>query len=152
MRRVSRKNCPGRKLRWLLPKTPPKSFFRKTRFRSKFIYKTTPHLFSQPNKLCGAFRGKIVPGENFTRFCLKRPRNRFRVKHVSSPNFFTKLPPHLFSGPNGLCGTFRGKIVSDENFARSFGPKIGEGGGFVKTDRKRVFRKNDFGAVLGKSE
>ena len=31
--------------------------------------------------------------------------------------------------------------------------KIGEGGGFVKMDRKRVFRKkNDFSAVLGKSE
>ena len=130
----------------------PKSFFLKTRFRSEFIYETTPDLFSRPNRLCGAFRGKIVPDENFARFYLKRPRNHFHVKHVSSLNFFTKLPPHLFSGPNGLCGTFRDKIVPDENFARPFGPKIGEGGGFVKTDRKRVFRKKDFWAILGKSE
>ena len=152
MRRISRQNCPWQKLHWLLPKTPSKLFFRKTRFRSEFIYETTPHLFSRPNRLCDAFQGKIVPDKNFVRFCLKRPRNRFRVKHVSSSNFFTKPPPHLFSGPNGLYGTFRGKIVLDKNFTRPFGPKIGEGGSFVKTDRKRDFRKNDLGAVLGKSE
>ena len=31
-------------------------------------------------------------------------------------------------------------------------PKIGEEGSFVKTDQKCVFWKNDFEAVLGKSE
>ena len=93
MQRISRQNCPWQKLHWLLPKTPSKLFFRKTHFRSEFIYETTPHLFSWPNRLCDAFRGKIVPDKNFVRFCLKCPRNRFRVKHVSSSNFFMKPPP-----------------------------------------------------------
>jgi hypothetical protein len=48
---------------------------------------------------------------------LKRPRNRFSEKHISDPDFFF-LKPSLFFRLNGLCGTFRDKIVSDENFAR----------------------------------
>ena len=32
--------------------------------------------------------------------------------------FFTNPPYHLFLGPNGICGTFRGKIVSHKNFNR----------------------------------
>ena len=97
-------------------KRPRNRFSEKTRFRSEFFYKTTLHLFSQPNKLCGAFQGKIVQDKNFARFCLKHPRNSFSEKRVSGLNFFTKLPPHPFSGPNGLCGAFQGKIVPNKNF------------------------------------
>ena len=78
--------------------------------------KPPPHLFSGPNGLCGTFLGKIVLDENFAYFCLKHPRNIFFEKHVSSLNFFTKPPPHLFSRPNGLCSAFQGKIVPDKNF------------------------------------
>ena len=113
---VSRKKYHERRVQSLLPKTPPKSFFRKTRFRSDFFYKTTLHLFSRPNKLCGAFRDKIVRDKNFACFCLKNPQNSFSEKHISSLNFFTKPPPHLFSRPNGLCGAFQGKIDPDKNF------------------------------------
>jgi hypothetical protein len=37
------------------------------------------------------------------------PKNTFQ-------SVFTKSPPHLFLGPNRLCGTFRGKIFTDKNF------------------------------------
>ena len=135
-----------------------KSFFPKKRFRSEFFYETAPHLILGPNGLYGAFGGKIVPDENFARFCLESPceivflkttfsvriflRNRtspfFGAKQtiwrVCGPNcsgakfrfsentfsvrfFFTKPPPHLFSGPNDQYDVFGGKIVLDENFA-----------------------------------
>ena len=48
-------------------------------------------------------------GENSARFGLKRTRNCFFEKHVFGSNFFMKQPPHLFSGPNGLCGSFEGE-------------------------------------------
>jgi hypothetical protein len=32
-------------------------------------------------------------------------------KHVCVPNFFTKPPPHIFMGQNGLFGAFRGKTI-----------------------------------------
>ena len=34
--------------------------------------------------------------------------------------FFTNLPYHLFLGPNGICGAFRGKIFSHKNFNRFY--------------------------------
>ncbi len=46
-----------------------------------------------------------------------RAKFRFSEKHVFSTNFFTKPPPHLFSGPNDQYDVFGGKIVLDENFA-----------------------------------
>ena len=48
--------------------------------------KPAPYLFSGPKWLCGAFRGKIIPDENFAQFCLKSPlefvfpKNTFSVK------------------------------------------------------------------------
>ena len=95
MWRVSRQNCPGQKLRSLLPKTPRNSFSEKRVSGLNFFTKPPPHLFSRPNGLCGAFQGKIVPDKNFTGFCLKRPQNCFSAKHVSGPNLFTK-PPHTY--------------------------------------------------------
>ena len=117
---VSRVNCPGWKLQLFLPKTPPKSFFRKTTFPVQFFFflKPPPHLIFWPNELLGAFGGKIVSNVNFARFCLKCAQNHFSKKHVFSPNYSTKQPPHLFSGLNGLCRAFRGKIVLNGNFAR----------------------------------
>jgi hypothetical protein len=98
-------------------KLPRNRFFEKHVSGPNFFTKRPPHLFSGPNGLCGVFRGKIVPNENFAHFCLKRPQNRFSEKHVSGPNSFTKPPPHIFLGPNGLFDAFQGRIVSDENFA-----------------------------------
>ena len=113
---VLRQNGFGQKLRSLLPKTAPKSFFRKTHFRSVST-KLPPHQFSGPNRLCGVFWGKIVTDENLPRFSLKRPRNRFSKKHISSL-LQRNRPPHLFFGPNELRGAFRGKIVTNKKFAR----------------------------------
>ncbi len=112
---VTRQNCHGRKLRSLLPKTAPKSFFRKICFLVRF-YETAPLTYFQGPTDYGALRGKIVTDENFARFCLKWHKNRFSEKYVSGP-FLRNCPPHLFSGQNGLCGGFRGEIVTDENFA-----------------------------------
>ena len=119
---VSRQNFHERKLPSILPKAAPKLFFPKNTFPVRF-YKTAPHLFSRPDGLCGAFRGKIVTDENFTRFCLKRPLNHFFENHVSCP-FLRNRPPHLFLGPNRLCGAFRGKIFTD---GFHLVPRIGEG-------------------------
>ena len=55
--------CPGAKFR-------PSQ---KTRFGRNFLTKPAPYLFSGRNWLYGAFRGKIVPDENFAQFCLKSP-------------------------------------------------------------------------------
>ena len=102
------------KLRSLLPKMPLKSFFWKIRFRSELFYEIAPYLFSRPNGLCGSFRGK-----NSALFCLKRPQNHFFEKHVSSLNFFSKPPPHPFSGPNRCLkrprNRFYEKYVSSPN-------------------------------------
>ena len=72
---------------------PPKLFFRKTRFLSVFM--KPPHLFSRPDRLCGAFRGKIITDENFAHFCQKRPQNCFSEKYVSYP-FLRNCPPTYF--------------------------------------------------------
>ena len=58
----------------------------------------------------------------------------FSEKHVSGLNFFTKPSPHLFSEPNGLCGTFQGKISSDENITHFC----------LKCPPKLFFRKTRF--------
>ena len=84
------------------------SFFQKTRFRFKFWYEITPHLFYRPNGLDGAIGGKCVPERSFV-----HPK-----KHVFDRNFLTKPAPYHFSGPNWLYGAFGGKIVPDENFAQ----------------------------------
>ena len=63
----------------------------------------------------------------------KTPRNRFSEKPVSSPNFFTKPPPHQFLGPNELCGSFRG-----ENSTRFC----------LKHPRNRFSKKHVFGPNL----
>ena len=105
--RVWGQNCCIRKLRSILSRKSPKSFFWKTRFRPKFFYETAPHLFFRPNGLYGTIGGNIVEERSFV-----LPKT-----HVFCPNFFTKRPPHLFWEPNELYGAFRGKTVSDENFA-----------------------------------
>jgi hypothetical protein len=73
----------------------------------------------------GAIEGKIVLERSF--FAPK--------KHVFVLNFFTKLPPHQFSEPNGLYGVFGGKTVSDENFAPFF----------LERPRNRFSEKHVFG-------
>ena len=55
--------CPGVKLR-------PSQ---KTVFDWNFLMKPAPYLFSGPNWLYSAFRGKIDLDENFAQFCLKSP-------------------------------------------------------------------------------
>ena len=91
---VSRQNFHSWKLRSLLPKSTPKWFFQKTR-SSPILQNRPPHLFLGPNRLCGTFRGKIFTGENFPRFCLKRPRNCFSEKHVSCL-FLQNRPSPIF--------------------------------------------------------
>ena len=93
---VVRKNCHGRKLCSLLPKTAQKLFFRKIRFQFVFT-KLPPSPIFRAKRLCGAFRSEIVTYENFACLCLKRPRNRFSENHVSGL-FLRNRPPHLFSG------------------------------------------------------
>jgi hypothetical protein len=105
MWRVSIQNCLGRKLRSLLPKTAPKSFFQKTRFRSVFT-KPPPHL---PNGLYGAFRDKIVPNKNFARFCLKRPRNHFFQK-TRFRSVFTKPRLIYFGDQTDYVARFDTKL------------------------------------------
>ena len=48
------------------------------------LMKPVPYLFSGPNRLYGAFGGKIVPNEIFGQFCLKSP-----LKFVFSKNTFS---------------------------------------------------------------
>ena len=97
----------------------PRNCFSEWRVLRSYFFTKPPHnLFSGPNGICGTFRGKTVSYENFNHFYLKRPQNCFYEKHVFGPKFFTKLHPHLFSGPNGLCGSFQGKIVTEENSTR----------------------------------
>jgi hypothetical protein len=62
-------------------------------FSPNFFTKPPLQLFSGLNRLYGTFGGKIVLDENFARFCLESPQNRFSQKPVFSLNFFTK--PHL---------------------------------------------------------
>jgi hypothetical protein len=140
MWRVSRRNCHGRKLHSLLPKTAPKSIFRKTRFLFVFT-KPPPHLFSGQNRQCGAFQGKIGMDE-FARFCLKRPQNLFFFFFPKNtfPVCFYETPSHLFSGPYGLM-----QHVSRQNYhgrkLRSLLPKPAPKWFFRKTCFRSFFTK-----------
>ncbi len=82
--RISRKKCHGRKLRSLLPKTPGNRFSKWRVSRLYFFTKPPPHSFSRPNRLFGAFWGKIVPNVKFARFLRKTAmKSHFQKKHVS---------------------------------------------------------------------
>ena len=60
--------------------------------------KPAPPLFSRPNWLYGAFRGKIVPDENFAQFCLKSPLNFVSPKNTFSIRIFVlnRTSPIIF--------------------------------------------------------
>ena len=83
-------NCPRVKLRH------PKKHV----YGWNFLMKPAPYLFSGPNWLYGAFGGKMVPDENFSKFCLKStlefvfPKNTFSawifVLNRTSPIFVAK--------------------------------------------------------------
>ena len=82
--------CPGAKFR-------PSQ---KTRFSRDFLSKPDPYLFSGPTWLYGAFGGKMVRDENFSKFFLKStlefvfPKNTFSVwifvQNRTSPIFLAK--------------------------------------------------------------
>ena len=94
-----------------------KSFFPKKRFRSEFFYETAPHLILGPNGLYGAFGGKIVPDENFARFCLESPCEivflkttfsvRIFLRNRTSPFFGAKQTIWRVFGPNCSGAKFR---------------------------------------------
>jgi hypothetical protein len=65
------------------------------------------HLFSGPNRICGAFRG-----ENLARFFLKRPRNRFFEKHVSVLIFLRNRSLTYFWGQMDFMAHFEVKLCS----------------------------------------
>ena len=48
------------------------------------LMKPVPYLFSGPNRLYGAFGGKIVPNEIFGQFCLKNPLKFVFLKNTFS--------------------------------------------------------------------
>jgi hypothetical protein len=131
MWRILRQNCRGRKLRSLLPKKAPKSYFWKTHFRSVFTksppspifeayqtmwraarqncHKRPLHLFPGPNGLCGAIRGEIFMNENFTRFCLNGleiifPKNTFPVR------FYETAPLTYFRGQTDYVARCEAKL------------------------------------------
>ena len=83
--------------------------------------------FCPENRWGGRFR-KNRPE---TWFSEKRFRGRFRHKQAK----FSYVTISLRNAPHSRLAL-----------------KIGEGGSFVKTNWKRIFRKNNFWAVLGKSE
>ena len=56
--------------------------------------KPAPYLFSGPNWLYGAFRGKIVPDENFAQFWLRSPLKFVFPKYLFSVGFFWWKRPH----------------------------------------------------------
>ena len=66
------------------------SFFlpKKHVFSRDFLTKPDPYLFSGPNWLYRAFRGKIVPDENIAQFCLKSPLNFVFQKNTFSVGIF----------------------------------------------------------------
>ena len=71
---------------------------RKATFVCMLLYQWNrpPQLFSGPNRLCDAFRDKIITDKNFTRFYLKRSQNRFFEKHVSGLILRNRPPPPNF--------------------------------------------------------
>ena len=59
-------------------------------FGRNFLTKPAPYLFSRPNWLYGAFRGKIVPDENIAQFCLKNPLEFVYPKNTFSVWIFVQ--------------------------------------------------------------
>jgi hypothetical protein len=113
---VSRQNCHAQKFRSLLPKTALKSFFfRKTRFRSIFTKLPPSPIFVAKRTMWLALRQKYHRRKLCLLFPKTAPKSFFRKSPFQS--VFTKPSLHLFSGPNELCGAFRGKIVTDEKVA-----------------------------------
>ena len=112
--------CPGAKFR------PTK----KTHFRMDFLMKPIPYLFSEPKWLYGAFRGKIVPDENFAQFCLKSPlkfvflKNTFSVlifvQNRSSPIFLAKRNRWRDWGQNCPGAKFRSSQKTRFRFEFSY--------------------------------
>ncbi len=83
-----------------------------------FVYVTTPSpIFWAKRTIWRILRQKISERKFFFIFFIYL---FFPEKTHFGPNIFTKLHPHLFSGPNDLCGAFQGKIVTEENFARFY--------------------------------
>jgi hypothetical protein len=79
-------------------------------------------------------------------------------KNVCISNFLTKLPPHVFLGPNGPFGAFGGKTISHENFARfsllgsqnRFSEKHVFGQNFFTKPHHNIYRgQTDYMARLG---
>jgi hypothetical protein len=64
----------------------------------------------------GRFRQKQAKFSSRTILPRNVPHSPFSEKYVSGLNFFTKPPLLLFSGPNGLCGSFQGKNITNEEF------------------------------------
>ena len=75
---------------------PERSFVhpKKHVFGSNFLKNPAPYLFSGLNWLYGAFRGKIVPDENFAQFCLRSPLKFVFPKNTFSVGIFCRKRPH----------------------------------------------------------
>ena len=65
---ILRQNCCRRKVQSFLPKMPPKSFFRKTHFRSEFFYYIAPSPIFRAKNDCGAFQGESVTEKTLLTF------------------------------------------------------------------------------------
>ena len=66
-------------------------------FGWNFLMKPAPYLFSGPNRLYGAFEGKIVPDENLAQFCLKSPLEFVFPKNTFSVRIFgLNRTSHIF--------------------------------------------------------
>jgi hypothetical protein len=124
-----RHNCSGVKFRSL----------EKTRFLSEFFYETAPSPIFGAKRTIWRVWGKNCSGRKLRLILPRKLRNRFSHKQVFGSNFFTKPPPHLFSGPNGLYGAFGGKIFPDENFAQFCLKSPG-----IRFSQKHLFDPNFF--------
>ena len=94
---VSRQNCSGRKLRSLLHKTPPKSFFRKTRFWSEFFYETTPSPIFRAKWTMWRVSRQNCPGRKYRSLLPKTPsKSFFRKTRFRSEFFYKTAPSHIF--------------------------------------------------------
>jgi hypothetical protein len=77
MWRVSRQNCLAQKLQSFFPKTLPKSFFRKIRFRSELFYETASPIFGAKWTMWRISR-KNRHGRKFHSLCIKHHEQSFR--------------------------------------------------------------------------
>ena len=83
-------------------------------FDLNFFTKLSPHLFSGPNGLYGAFGGKTILDKIFAQFCLESPRNRFSEKHVFGLNFFMKALLTYFRGQTDCMAQLGVKLFRNE--------------------------------------